>query len=155
MIRSDREASMSAAMLPSQANVAGNVHGGEIMHMMDTTAWLAAIKYAHSQAVTARVDELQFLRPIYVGNLVTCMASIAYVGNSTMEVKVTTMVEDCLGEDNEPKIALTGFFTMVAMDENGKPRKVEPLVPETEEEIRLYREAEARRAYYRKRLVRE
>ena len=148
----EKSISISEIMMPNQANVAGNVHGGVIMHMMDTTAWTAAIKYARSQAVTARVDELQFHRPVYVGNLLTCTATIAYVGNTTMEVKVTTEVEDLLGDNPEPQVALTGFFTMVAMGKNGKPCKVEPLTLVTEEEIKLYKEAEARRAYYKERL---
>ena len=143
---------ISEIMMPNQANVAGNVHGGVIMHMMDTAAWTAAIKYARSQAVTARVDELQFHRPVYVGNLLTCTATIAFVGNTTMEVKVTTQVEDLLGDDPEPKVALTGFFTMVAMGKDGKPSKVEPLTLTTDEEIKLHDEAEARRAYYKARL---
>ncbi len=150
----EKSVSISEIMMPNQANVAGNVHGGVIMHMMDTTAWTAAIKYAKSQAVTARVDELQFHRPVYVGNLVTCTATIAYVGNTTMEVKVTTEVEDFLGDNPEPQVALTGFFTMVSMGKDGKPCKVEPLTLETEEEIKLHAEAEARRAYYKKRLHR-
>jgi uncharacterized protein (TIGR00369 family) len=149
----EKTISISEIMLPNQANVAGNVHGGVIMHMMDTAAWTAAIKYARSQAVTARVDELQFHRPVLVGNLVTCTATIAYVGNTTMEVKVTTQVEDLLGDDPEPQIALTGFFTMVAMGKDGKPCKVEPLCPVTEEEIKLHNEGEARRAYYKQRLT--
>ena len=148
----EKTITISEIMMPNQANVAGNVHGGVIMHMMDTAAWTAAIKYARSQAVTARVDELQFHRPVYVGNLVTCTATIAYVGNTTMEVKVTTEVEDLLGDDPEPKVALTGFFTMVAMSKDGKPSKVEPLTLLTEDEIKLHGEAEARRAYYKARL---
>lgn len=148
----EKTISISEIMMPNQANVAGNVHGGVIMHMMDTAAWTAAIKYARSQAVTARVDELQFHRPVRVGNLVTCTATIAGVGNTTMEVRVVTEVEDFLGEDPEPKVALTGFFTMVAMGKDGKPQKVEPFVPETAEEKLLCEEATQRRESYKQRL---
>ena len=148
----EKTISISEIMMPHQANVAGNVHGGVIMHMMDTAAWTAAIKYARSQAVTARVDELQFHRPVRVGNLVTCTATIAYVGNTTMEVRVVTEVEDFLGDDPEPKVALTGFFTMVAMGKDGKPQKVEPFIPETPEEKLLCEEAMKRREYYKTRL---
>lgn len=148
----EKTISISEIMMPNQANVAGNVHGGVIMHMMDTAAWTAAIKYARSQAVTVRVDELQFHRPVLVGNLVTCTATIACVGNTTMEVRVVTEVEDFLGDDPEPKVALTGFFTMVAMGKDGKPQKVEPFVPETPEEKLLCEEALQRREYYKKRL---
>jgi acyl-CoA hydrolase len=138
-------------MMPDQANVAGNVHGGEIMKMMDTAAGAVAIKYARCNVVTARVDELQFLRPVLVGTLVTCTAVIAYVGNTTMEVVVTTEIED-LESDAEPEIALTGYFTMVALDKTGKPKKLKPFIPKTEEAIKLNAEAEARRELYKLRL---
>ena len=71
---------MSQVMLPHQANVAGNVHGGEIMKFMDMAAGAAAMKFSKGNCVTARVDELQFHLPIFVGALVTCTASIVYVG---------------------------------------------------------------------------
>ena len=148
----DSRITLARVMGVMDANIFGNVHGGVIMHMMDTAAWTAAIKYARSQAVTARVDELQFHRPVRVGNLVTCTATIAYVGNTTMEVRVVTEVEDFLGEDPEPKVALTGFFTMVAMGKDGKPQKVEPFIPETLEEKLLCEEAMKRREYYKMRL---
>jgi acyl-CoA hydrolase len=83
---------MTQTMLPSQANYAGNVHGGEIMKLMDTAAGAAARRYARSNVVTARVDELQFLYPIFVGALVTCTATIAYVGSTSMEIVVTVDV---------------------------------------------------------------
>ncbi len=135
---------MSQVMLPSQANVAGNVHGGEIMKLMDTAAGAVAKKYARCNVVTARVDELQFHLPIFVGALVTLTATIAYVGRTSMEVIVNVDVED-LESDNEPKRALSSYFTMVALDKAGKPRTVSPLNPETEEEKVLYEEIKRRR----------
>ncbi len=131
-------------MLPSQANVAGNVHGGEIMKLMDTAAGAVARKYARCNVVTARVDELQFHRPIFVGALVTLTATVAYVGRTSMEVVVTVDVED-LESDSEPIQALSAYFTMVALDRNGRPRAVKPLVPETEEEKILYETVKKRR----------
>ncbi len=135
---------MSQVMLPSQANVAGNVHGGEIMKLMDTAAGAVARKYSRCNVVTARVDELQFHQPIFVGALVTLTATIAYVGRSSMEVIVTVDVED-LESDTEPKRALSSYFTMVALDKWGKPREVPRLLPETEEEKALYEEIKRRR----------
>lgn len=135
---------MSQVMLPGQANVAGNVHGGEIMKLMDSAAGAVAIKYARSNVVTARVDELQFHLPIFVGALVTCTATIAYVGRTSMEVIVTVDVED-LESDAEPKRALSAYFTMVALDKSGNPHKVPSLVMETEEEKALFEEAKRRR----------
>jgi acyl-CoA hydrolase len=135
---------MSQLMLPSQANVAGNVHGGEIMKLMDSAAGSVARKYARSNVVTARVDELQFHEPIFVGALVTVTATVAYVGKTSMEVVVTVDVED-LESDSEPKRALSSYFTMVALDKHGRPREVPPLQPETEEEKLLYEEIRRRR----------
>ena len=136
---------MSQVMLPSQANVAGNVHGGEIMKIMDSAAGAVSIKYARCNVVTARVDELQFHLPIFVGALVTCVATIAYVGTTSMEVIVTVDVED-LESDAEPKRALSAYFTMVALDKSGHPHKVPALIVETEAEKALYEEVKSRRA---------
>lgn len=135
---------MSQVMLPSQANVAGNVHGGEIMKLMDTAAGAVAKKYARGNVVTARVDELQFHLPVFVGAMVTMTATIAYVGRTSMEVVVTVDVED-LESDTQPIRALSSYFTMVALDKAGKPRPLPPLHPETEEEKELYEEAKRKR----------
>ena len=96
---------ISQVMMPSQANPNGNVHGGEIMKMMDSTAYAAARKYARSNVVTARVDELEFHQPILIGDLVTCTAEIVFVGHSSMEVTVTVEVED-LDQEGRPQRAL-------------------------------------------------
>ncbi|MDF3000211.1 MAG: acyl-CoA thioesterase [Bacillota bacterium] len=135
---------MSQVMLPSQANVAGNVHGGEIMKLMDTAAGAVAKKYARGNVVTARVDELQFHLPVFVGAMVTMTATIAYVGRTSMEVVVTVDVED-LESDTQPIRALSSYFTMVALDKAGKPRPLPPLQLETEEEKVLYEEAKRKR----------
>ncbi len=135
---------MTQTMLPSQANYVGNVHGGEIMKLMDTAAGAAARRYARSNVVTARVDELQFLFPIFVGALVTCTATIAYVGSTSMEIVVTVDVED-LDTEDPPLRTQTAFFTMVALDKTGKPKKLTPLVCETDEEKLLFEEGRRRR----------
>ena len=139
---------MSQVMLPHQANVAGNVHGGEIMKFMDTAAGAVAIKYSKSNCVTARVDELVFHLPIFVGALVTCTATVSYVGRTSMEIFVNVEVED-LESSSGPQKALSAYFTMVAMGRNGRPQPVPEFTPETEEEIRLYEEAKTRRAKQR------
>ena len=136
--------SMSQTMLPSQANFAGNVHGGEIMKLMDRAAGAAARRYARSNVVTARVDEMQFLYPIFVDAFVTCVATVAYVGTTSMEVIVTVDVEDLESEDL-PKRTQTAFFTMVALDKMGKPKRLHPLVLETEEEKILFEAGRLRR----------
>lgn len=141
---------MSQVMLPHQANVAGNVHGGEIMKLMDTAAGAVAIKYSKGNCVTARVDELIFHLPIFVGALVICTATLVYVGNTSMEVFVNVEAED-LESNNGPQKALSAYFTMVAMGRNGRPRQVPPYTPQTEEEKRLFEEAKERRALQKER----
>lgn len=123
---------LSEVMMPSQANPTGNVHGGEIMKIMDSAAYTTARRYAKCNVVTARVDELEFHLPIFIGNLVICTADIVFVGHSSMEVAVNVEVED-FEKDIMPKRALSAYFTMVALNVTGKPQTVTPLVPDTEE----------------------
>lgn len=134
---------MSMVMLPHQANAAGNVHGGEIMKMMDNAAYAASHKHARSNVVTARVDELIFHQPIYVGNLVTCHAYLTFVGKSSMEVAVVVEVED-LYRENSRKCALTAYFSMVALNAGGHPASVPPLEVTNEHEKALFEEAKQR-----------
>lgn len=139
---------LSDVMLPSQANPAGNVHGGEIMKMMDTCAGVAAMRHSRKNCVTARVDELMFYHPIYVGQLVICEACLVYVGRTSMEVHVTVRVEDTYG-DEQQEMALSAYFTFVAMDENGKPCEVPRLDIQTEEEARAYDEGRKRYLHHK------
>ena len=134
---------MSQVMLPHQANVAGNVHGGEIMKFMDMAAGACAMKYARSNCVTVRVDELVFHIPIFVGALVTCTANIAYVGNTSMDVYVEVYSED-MESGNGPEKALCAHFTMVSMNRANRPQKVPPYTPQTDDEIRMYEAAVAK-----------
>jgi len=136
--------SLRQIMLPSQANHAGNVHGGEIMKLMDNAAGVAARGYSHSNVVTARVDELEFLHPILIDALVTCNAKIAYVGTSSMEIIVTVDVED-LDSGDPPKRTQTAFFTIVALDKSGRPKKLPPLEIHTDEDRILFEAGEQRR----------
>lgn len=136
---------VSQVMQPHQANVAGNVHGGEIMKLMDTAAAAVAQKYSKSNCVTARVDELEFHLPIFVGALVTYTANLVHVGNSSMEIYVRVEVED-LESYSPPEIALSAYFTMVCVGKNGRPQIVRPYTPETEDEIKYYKMAENMKA---------
>ena len=111
--------------MPHQANVAGNIHGGEIIKLMDSTAYATARRYARTNVVTARVDEVEFHLPIFIGDLVICTAQVVYVGNSSMEIVVIVEVEDL--ETEGKKRALTAFFTMIALDKKGRPTKVPEL----------------------------
>lgn len=139
----DSETVLAQIVLPYQSNAAGNIHGGEIMKIMDSAAGASAMKYAHTNVVTARVDELCFKKPIHIGELVTCNAHVVYVGNSSMETFVTVESENPM--TGERLIALTAFFTMVSLDENGKPSKVPPLEISDEPYIRSLYEAGEKR----------
>lgn len=141
---------LSEVMMPSQTNPSGNVHGGELMKMMDSTAYAAARKYCHANVVTARVDELEFHTPILIGDLVTCSAEVIYVGRSSMEVAVNVEVE-VLEAEQEPQHALSAYFTMVALDRNGRPMAVPPMKLESEDEKALFEEARKRHEMYHER----
>ena len=106
-------------MLINKANPAGNIHGGEIMKLMDSAAGAVA-KSIPLQCGNTRVNELEFKIPIHVGDLVICTAELVFVGKSSMEILVVVEVEDLQVEDSK-RIALTGYFTMVAIDRNGRP----------------------------------
>src|SRR6266511_5106075 len=125
---------MSQAMLPSDANPYGNVHGGEIMKLIDSCAGAAATRHARSRVVTARIDELSFKAPVYVGNLVTARASVNHVGRTSMEVGVRVEAENLL-TDNVVHVSST-HLVFVATDERGQPVPLPPLVPETDDERR-------------------
>lgn len=133
---------ISQVMMPSQANVAGNVHGGEIIKLMDSAAYAAARRYARSNVVTARVDELEFHLPIFIGDLVICSGQVVYVGKSSMEVAVNVDVEDLESESRTR--ALSAFFTMVALDKKGRPNVVPELLLDTEAEKAAFEEGKKR-----------
>ncbi len=135
---------LAQVVLPMQANVAGNVHGGEIMKLMDNAAGVAAQKHARLDCVTARVEELNFKLPIHVGELVTCKSQVIYAGRSSMEVFVTVESEDAI--NGTKQIALTAFFTMVSVGSDGKPARVPPVAYDENSayETKLYREGEKR-----------
>ncbi len=142
---------LAQMVLPMHANPAGNVHGGEIMKMMDNAAGVAAQKHAHTNCVTARVEELNFKKPVLVGELVTCKSQVIYAGRSSMEVFVTVESENLITERKQ--IALTAFFTMVSLDKNGKPTTVPRLEYDEDSayEKKLYFEGEKRHRMHNER----
>ncbi|MDQ7097137.1 acyl-CoA thioesterase [Desulfosporosinus sp. PR] len=139
---------MSNVMLPQHANPAGNVHGGEIMKLMDSAAGVVARRHARTNVVTARVDRLEFHHPIHVGDVVTCYGKLTFVGRSSMEISVTVTVED-VTKDEPAKTALTSYFTFVAIDEKGKSQPVPSLELANEEERRLFQEGRQRYLAYK------
>jgi uncharacterized protein (TIGR00369 family) len=130
-------------MLPSDANPHGNVHGGEIMKLIDACAGAAATRHARGRVVTARLDELSFLAPVYVGDLVTATASVNHVGRSSMEVGVRVDAEDLL--TGKTAHVASAYLVFVSTDDHGKPVPLPPLLAETDDERRRMKAAEDRR----------
>jgi acyl-CoA hydrolase len=133
---------MAQLMLPHQANPAGYVHGGEIMKIMDNAAGVVAARHAHTNVVTARVDDINFLNPVRVGDLVLVHAMLTFVGRSSMEIRIEVETEH-LGSE-ERRQALSAFFVYVALDPAGRPTEVPPLLITTEEGQRLFEEGRNR-----------
>jgi len=130
-------------MMPTDGNVQGNVFGGAIMRYMDEVAGIVAFHHARKNVVTASIDRMDFYAPAYVGNLLILKAAVNYVGRTSMEVGVRIEAEDPLTGTT----AHTGscYLTFVALDGNGRPSPVEPIIPVTADEKRRFREAMARR----------
>ena len=133
----------SKTMLPSDANPWGNVHGGEIMRLIDECAGAAATRHARQRVVTARVDELSFVAPVYVGNLVTARASVNDVGTKSMEVGVRVDAEDLL--TGKLVHVSSAYLVFVAIDADGKSGPLPPVVAETADEKRRMAAAKVRR----------
>jgi uncharacterized protein (TIGR00369 family) len=129
-------------MYPHQANRAGNVHGGEIMKLMDTAAGVVATRHAHTNVVTAKVEELNFLKPVRVGDLVFAHAALTFVSRSSMEIRVEVETENFLSEERQK--ALTAYFIYVALDSAEKPTRVPSLLITTEEGKRYFEEGRKR-----------
>ena len=134
---------ISHVMLPQDANVAGNVHGGVIMKHVDTAAGFVAARHARSNCVTASIDRLDFHHPVFVGNLLTLRASINFVGRTSMEIGVRAETEDVI--TGHVRHTASAYLTFVALDGNGRPKDIPPLILESEEDVRRNREAKARR----------
>ena len=135
---------LSRHMGIEDANLAGFVHGGVIMKLVDDAAGLAAIRHSRGPVVTAAVDEMSFIEPVQLGSLVTVKASLTYVGSTSMEVGVRVETEDVL--TGARAHTSSAYLVFVALDEKtGRPREVPGLIAETPDEKRRLREAEIRR----------
>ncbi|MDE4456005.1 MULTISPECIES: acyl-CoA thioesterase [unclassified Psychrobacter] len=122
----NHELYMSVLMTPDMANFIGNVHGGDLLKMLDQVAYACASRYSGSYVVTLSVDQVMFREPIHVGELVTFAASVNYVGKTSMEVGIRVEAEDVRART--VRHTNSCYFTMVAIDENRKPT----LIPELE-----------------------
>jgi acyl-CoA hydrolase len=128
----------------TDANTGGFVHGGTVMKLCDEAAGLAAIRHARRRAVTAAVDRMTFLHPVYVGELLTLSASVNATWRTSMEVGVRVDAENPFTGDR--RHTSSAYLTMVALDEQGEPTEVPPLETTTPEGERRGREAQLRRS---------
>ncbi len=136
---------LSQAMEVEHANLQGNVHGGVIMRMVDTCGGYAAAKHAGGPVVTASLDEMSFIEPVLMGDIVTLQAQVNDVGRTSIEVGVRVEAETI--RTGEKRHVSSAYLVFVALDEHGKPCAVPPLVLETEDDRRRSREAKIRRAH--------
>jgi uncharacterized protein (TIGR00369 family) len=143
---------VSELMIPAYANFGGKIHGGILLSLMDKVAYACASKHAGNYCVTVSVDNVDFLEPVEVGEMVTMFASVNYVGKSSMVIGIKVIAENF--KIGTVKHTNTSYFTMVAKDENG-PTQVPGLILETKEEVKRFLEAIKRkelRTSYKKEL---
>lgn len=134
---------MSQLMMPSDANPRGNVHGGTIMKLVDTTGGICAMRHAGRPVVTIVVDTMTFLEPVLVGHLVTLEAQVNWVGHTSLEVGVKVTAENVV--EGSVVHTSSAYLVYVALDEAGKPMEVPELLVQTEEERQRWEAAEKRR----------
>jgi acyl-CoA hydrolase len=130
-------------VMPHMQNIRGDLFGGELMALVDQAAAVAAIRHAGGPAVTASIERVDFRERIPVGALVTCVATVDYVGNSSMDISVEVYSERV--SSGEKRHTHTAHVVFVALDEEGKPKRVPRLVPENAQERTRYARAEAHR----------
>jgi len=132
-------------MQPQDANLYGNVHGGNVMKLMDEAGASAAIRHARAPVVTVAVDQVLFREPIHLGDLLTVTAELTYVGRTSMEVRIEVQAENLVSR--EVKHTNTAYFVYVAIGSDGRPAPVPPLRLDTDEQRRQWEAAEKRQAY--------
>jgi len=133
---------MTQIMLQEHGGRAGYAHGGEIMKLMDTAAGFVGMRHCHTDLVTARVEGMNFYRPIRIGDLIIINAHITFVSRSTIEIRIDVFREDIFKEEKEH--ALSAYFIMVALDPNGKPTEVPPLILSSDRERELWEQGKYR-----------
>lgn len=133
------ETTITELMIPSYSNFGGKIHGGILLSLMDKVAYVCAAKHAGNYCVTASIDTVDFLAPIEVGELVSLMASVNYVGNTSLVIGIRVVSENV--KTNSVNHTNTSYFTMVAKDDNNMPTQVPGLILESHTEVRRFVEA--------------
>ncbi|MEV4351116.1 acyl-CoA thioesterase [Actinoplanes sp. NPDC049596] len=140
------EMTLSQIMDQHHTNLMGTVHGGRILNLIDSVAGVVAARHSDGPAVTAAMDETLFLQAVRVGDVVHVAARITWAGRSSMEVAVK-VTADRWDRAVPPTTVATSHLVMVAIDDDGKPRSVPPLLPQTDDDRRAFHEAEIRRKH--------
>lgn len=133
----------SRMMMPGDANPQGNVYGGSIVKYVDETAAIVATRHAHKNVVTASIDRMDFIEPVYVGDLLVLKAALNYAHRTSMEIGVRVEAED-LRSGNRVHTG-SAYLTFVALDDRGKPTVVPEIEPTNEEERGWFEAAKERR----------
>src|SRR6201996_1980912 len=137
------ETTITELMIPSYSNFGGKIHGGILLSLMDKVAYVCAAKHAGNYCVTASIDTVDFLQPVEVGDLVSLMASVNYVGNTSLVVGIRVISENI--KTNVVNHTNTSYFTMVAKDEHNMPVQIPGLILEGREHVRRFIEARRRK----------
>ncbi|ABK52184.1 thioesterase superfamily protein [Acidothermus cellulolyticus 11B] len=137
--------SLSRIATVLDANLYGIVHGGTVMRMIDETAGAVASRHCGGRAVTVAVDEMVFLVPVHIGDIITCQAQVNWTGRTSCEIGVRVTAQPWDRADEEPRHVASAYLVFVAIDENERPRAIPPVIPETEDDHRRFHEAEIRR----------
>jgi uncharacterized protein (TIGR00369 family) len=130
-------------MIPSYSNFGGKIHGGILLSLMDKVAYVCAAKHAGNYCVTASIDTVDFLEPVEVGDLVSLMASVNYVGRTSLVVGIRVISENI--KTNKISHTNTSYFTMVAKNDNNQPVEVPGLILENRDQVRRFIEARRRK----------
>jgi acyl-CoA hydrolase/rubrerythrin len=136
---------MARVMQPEQANPAGFIHGGELMKLMDDAAGVVAARHSGTSIVTGNVEDIKFLRPVRIGDLLLVHGKITFTSQSSMEVMIDVESEGIFSEHSRNRLpVLSALFVMVAVDKSGKALPVPQVICSTEEETRLFEEGQER-----------
>lgn len=137
------ETTITELMIPSYSNFGGKIHGGILLSLMDKVAYVCAAKHAGNYCVTASIDTVDFLQPVEVGELVSFIASVNYVGRTSLVVGIRVVSENI--KTNTVKHTNTSYFTMVAKDDDNKPVIIPGLILESRDQVRRFIEAKHRK----------
>lgn len=138
-----RSLQMSVLVTPDMANFSGHMHGGELLKFLDKVAYTCAMRYAAAYVVTLSVDKVLFKQPIYIGELLTFLAKVNFTGKTSMEIGIKVIAEDLVKKSLRHTNSC--YFTMVALDEKGRPKAIPDFNPLTAEDKARHERAKLRR----------